>query len=351
MPEPVAPQEDIAATVMPQALKPMPAPLDEEEPRKRMPERVREPGSGKGVLIGFGIAALVAAVIGFLISSGGGSSEGGTPTKASSSSTLEALFPDGWTELGSPPQIPGMTLDDPIAVAPPGGGGASVVFGQVKAEANNSTLLPAGFLTALGVSGTAPKRQAVELSRGKLQAYRYPDLHPKGFKSPVTVFAVPTSEGVATLACVAPGADCEGIANTLKLTSGNAFPVGPSKDYAVALSKQLDTLDKQVSSGRSGLSAKTPAAQAAAARKLSSAYSAAGKDLQGLKLSPADKAANLQLTTALAQTGAAYGKLGSAASKGDRGGYGRASKSVAAGEKAIGQAFDGLKATGYGVGK
>jgi serine/threonine protein kinase len=350
-PEPVAPQEDIAATVMPQALRPMPESLDEDEPRQRMPERVREPGSGRGVLIGFGIAALVAAVLGFLISSGGGGSgEGGTPTKASSSATLEALFPDSWSELGSPPEVPGMTLDDPIAVAPKGGGGTSVVFGVVKEEANNSTLLPAGFLTALGAGGKTPKRDAVELSRAKLQAYRYEKLQPKGSKSAVTVFAVPTSEGVATLACVDPGADCEGIANTLKLTSGSAFPVGPSKDYAAALSKELATLNKQVASGRSGLKAKTPAAQAAAAHKLAAAYAAAAKGLQGLKLSPADKLSNLQLATALDQTGAAYRKLGSAASKGDRGGYGRAGNAVANGEKAIGQALDGLKAAGYGVG-
>lgn len=333
---------------MPQALKPTPPPLDEEEPRERKPERVREPGSGKGVLVGIGIAALVVAVIAFMIGHGGGSSGGGAPTNASSSSTLEASFPAGWSELGSPPEIPGMTLDDPIAVAPKGGG-SSVVFGQVKEEANNSTLLPAGFLVALGSAGKTPKRQAVQLAGSKLQAYRYENLRPKGLKSPVTVFTVPTSEGVATLACIAPGPDCESIASTFKLSSGTAFPVGPSKDYASALSKQLGDLNKAVSSGRSGLSAKTPAAQGAAARKLGAAYAAAAKGLQDLKLSPADKVANLQLSTALEQTGSAYDKLGAAAAKGDRGGYGRAGKLVAAGQTAIGKALDGLKAVGYAV--
>jgi hypothetical protein len=338
---------------MPQALKPLP-PLDEEEPRERKPERVREPGAGpgKGVLIGFGVAVLIAAVLGFMISSGGGSSEGDTPSKPASSSALEALVPEGWTELGSPPEIPGMTLDDPIAAAPQGSSdGASVVFGEVKEAANNSTLLPTEFLGALGLGrGEAPKRQPVQLSRAKLQAYRYPNLRPKGLDSPVTVFAVPTSEGVATLACIAPGPDCEAIANTLKLSSGAALPVGPSKDYAGDLGKQLGTLNEQVSSGRSGLSAKTPKAQGAAARKLAAAYGDAAKGLQGLKLSPADKTNNAQLVGALEQTGAAYSKLGSAAAKGDKGAYGRAGKDVAAGEKAIGQAFDGLKAAGYSVG-
>ena len=83
--------------------------------------------------------------------------------------------------------------------------------------------------------------------------------------------------------------------------------------------------------------------------RVAGAYAAAAKGLQDLKLSPADKTSNLQLSTALEQTGSAYGKLGAAASKGDRGAYGRAGKAVAAGEKAIGLALDGLKAAGYGV--
>ena len=89
----------------------------------------------------------------------------------------------------------------------------------------------------------------------------------------MTLYTVPTSAGVATVACVDPSADCESIANTLKLNGGTAFPVGPSKEYASTLSKALGGLDKKVQSGRKALqSAKTPKAQAAAAKQLSSAY-------------------------------------------------------------------------------
>lgn len=334
---------------MPEALKPPPS--REEKPRK--PARPAEPGSNKGVLIGFGVAALIAAVIGFMIAGSGGSSGGGgAPTQASANSHLEAQFPEGWGELGSPPEIPGMTLADPVAVAPKGSDGApAVVFGQVKEGAGNSTLLPAGFLDSLGLDpGQVPKRAAVRLSREKLQAYRYENLRPKGLDQPVTVFASPTSEGVATIACIAPGADCEAIANTLKLNAGTPFPVGPSKEYAAALSKELGGLNSKVSSGRPALQkAKTGKAQGAAARKLAADYADAAKGLEGLKLSPADRAANAQLTGALKETGAAYRKLGAAAIKGDRGAYGRAGKAVSTGEQALAGALRGLQAAGYKI--
>ena len=98
-----------------------------------------------------------------------------------------------------------------------------------------------------------PPRQAVRLADNKLEAYRYPNLRPNGLDQPVTLFTVPTSEGVATVACVDPSADCESIANTLKLNAGTAFPVGPSKEYAAGLGKTLGTLDKKVAAGRKAL--------------------------------------------------------------------------------------------------
>ncbi len=199
-------------------------------------------------------------------------------------------------------------------------GGESVVAGQVKQGAANSTLLPAAFLQALGLdAGELPPRQAVRLADNKIEAYRYANLRPKGITKPVTLYTAPTSAGVATVACVDPSADCESIANTLKLNGGKAFPVGPSKEYASTLSKTLGGLDKKVQSGRKALrGAKTPKAQAAAAKQLSSAYKSASSTLSKAEVSPADAAANQELVSALKQTGNAYGKLASAASSGNK---------------------------------
>jgi hypothetical protein len=226
------------------------------------------------------------------------------------------------------------------------------VVGQVKQDANNPTLLPTGFLAALGLDGgEVPPREAVQLDRSKLQAYRYKTLRPRGLDDAVSLYTVPTSAGIATLACVDPGADCEGIANTLKLKSGTAFPVGPSKDYAAGLDKALGTLGKKVDSGREALrSAKTPKAQASAAAGLASAYGAAAKSIAGLEVSPADTAINTQLATALKQTGAGYGKLAAAARSGNKRADAKARTTVQRAEQSVAGAFEGLQAAGYKIG-
>jgi hypothetical protein len=361
-PEPVAQQDDLAATVMPSSISP-PAPVEEkpkaaepelprsldEEDEEPKPERERK--GGKGPLIGFGIAAVIAAVLGFVIGggSGGDSGEetGGAPTAAQSSGGLAASFPSDFKKAASPPEIPGMTFAAPIAMA---AGGESVIVGQVK-DANNSTLLPNGFLSALGLDpGEVPPRQAVQLASSKLQAYRYPNLRPNGIDQPVTLFTTPTSQGVATVACVDPTADCESIANTLKLDGGTAFPVGPSKEYASALGKAMGALDKKVKAARKDLQgASTPKAQAAAAKQLSSAYNAAAAAVSKLEVSPADATVNQQLAAALKQTGGAYGKLSSAASSGNKTGYKKAGTSVQSSEEKVDQALRGLEAAGYKV--
>jgi hypothetical protein len=195
-----------------------------------------------------------------------------------------------------------------------------------------------------------PPREAVELSRSKLQAYRYANLRPNGLDDAVTIFTVPTSAGVATLACVDPGADCEAIANTLKLNAGTAFPVGPSKDYAADVGKVLGGLNKQVKSGRGDMrSAKTPKAQAAATARVASAYTGASKAVAGLQVSPADAANNAQLAASLKETGAAYGKLAAAAKSGSKSRYEKAKTPVQQGEQAVAGALGGLEAAGYKI--
>ena len=361
-PTPLPPQDDLAATVMPSSVTPPPAAPVEEKPKpvERAPEPAKpakppkERKGGKGALIGFGIAAVIAAVLGFVIGGGSGGSEdegGGAPTVAASNADVEAKVPSDWKKISDIPAIPGMQFAAPIAQAPGGAaGGESIVVGQVK-NANNSTLLPAGFLTALGLdSGELPPRQAVRLADNKLEAYRYPKLRPDGLDQPVTLYTVPTSAGVATVACLDPSADCESIANTLKLNAGTAFPVGPSKAYAAGLGKTLGTLDKKVSAGRKALQgADTPKAQAAAAKDLSAAYKTASASVSKLKTSPADGAANEQLASALKDAGNAYAKMAAAASSGNSSAYKKASKQVEDAEQAVAGALRGLEAAGYKI--
>jgi hypothetical protein len=196
-----------------------------------------------------------------------------------------------------------------------------------------------------------PEREAVSIGPGDLQAYRYQDVSIEGLDTPVTLYVAPTSEGVATLACVA-GAEgvpnCNAIADTVELTSGDPFPVGPSADYAEALGGMSAKLAKAVDKPLAALNrAKTPSAQADAARDLRSAYRKASNTLSGLDLSPADRTVNARLVGALDATAAAYGKAAAAAADNNKAGYRRASKALGKATREGNAALEGLQAAGY----
>ncbi len=308
MPEPAASayEHDPNATVMPESLRePKPAPKAKpkkerkpREPRAAKPAPAPKPArdgqapASRAFPIALAAGALLAIVLGFVI---GGSGGGGEPaadtgalTGSAASSGAAVKVPASWSELGAAPDVPGLSLADPKAAAPGGeDGGTAIVLGTVEKAADNSTLLAQPFLQAIG---DVPKPSgAVQIGGGDVQAYRYENLEPNGFDRTVTVYAAPTSAGVATLACLAPAADaksfaatCDQIANTLELSSGDPLPVGPSTAYAGAVSKVLGALGKADRAGRAKLkSAKTPQDQASAARSLSSAFNTAGKTLAG----------------------------------------------------------------------
>ncbi|MGG7381601.1 hypothetical protein ACQ7B2_23625, partial [Escherichia coli] len=72
--------------------------------------------------------------------------------------------------------------------------------------------LPNGLLRAAG--GVPKNRTAVELGPKAVQAYRYPNVKLPGLDGPVTLYAVPTKQGVVTIACVPGAKTCDGVANT-----------------------------------------------------------------------------------------------------------------------------------------
>jgi hypothetical protein len=363
--EPVA---DPGATIMPEALKGQPGgggapPATVPPPKERKPERERPPEREKKpkeegaprsivpVLVG---AVVVLAIIGFVLGgSGGGGDTGGTAGTATASADVELLAPSGWSKV-APPAIPGLDLQNPVAIASGGkAGGPGVVAGLAPPDAANFTLLPGAFLAA--IKGAPEARPAVQLPRSKIQAYRYANLKPEGFAGTVTVFAAQTADGVVEVACFAPAApssaDCDSVAGSLKILKGSALPVGPDKAFGDQISGILAKADKSASSGRKSLSsAKTNKAQAAAATSVSKAFGTAQSDVGGLKPHPADQGLVTLLGKALADTKAAYAALASAAAKGNKSGYAKARTGVANAEKELDGAMAAFKAAGYDTG-
>ena len=338
---------------MPEALKHAPEPA-------RAPAEPRERRS-RAFPIALGAGLVLAVIAGIALGgSGGEGGEGGEPSSQPvtpvAAGAVQLKVPEGYAEMSSAPALPGLELTEGAAFAPGGeDGGRAVAFGQ--ADASDSRLLPAQFLKALDLAdGEVPDRTPVKLGPDDLQAYRYESLEPAGSSRRVTVYTSPTSEGVATVACLAPPADaaafkpeCEAIADTLQIASGKPFPVGPDPEYAKTLSTTLGRLDGQVAKGRKAIARDktTFRAQAKAARDIRDAYVAASKKLRDTVTSPADKLINAVLVERLRAAARAWNKAAAAAAKKDKRGFARSAAGIKQTQADLSAALAGLERIGY----
>ena len=342
----------------------MPTQPRDEDPQRREHPRARR----RAALVKAGVA-LMATLVALAAAFGNrGAGPGGSPHAAArttmapptitiSGRELALKVPRGWSRMGRPPDI-GLPLSRAVAVAQRPGSALPVIeFGVMKGnKASNSTLLPAAFLSAIGQpAGTAPSRTAVRLPSWRLEAWRYRNLRPAGSDRQLTVYAVPTTGGVATVACaVAPAqadafeAQCAAVAGSLELRHARGYPVGPSATYASTLNATTANLQQATRTQEAALmAARTLAAQAAAARTLAESYATAGAQLAELDLSPADEDANRRLFTALRSLGKAYGRVARAATAGDASRYRAVSAAIPAAKARVNAAMAGVRAAGY----
>jgi hypothetical protein len=190
---------------------------------------------------------------------------------------------------------------------------------------------------------------------GEVQALRYSGLSVRGSNTPLTLYAVPTANGVATIACLGatasgPATQCAQIAATLKLTGTTAFGLAPSASYAAALGHTFGSLRSAAATGTSQLSAASSAsAQAAAAAQLATAYGAASRSLAGLTVSPAVRDVNANLASSLAAAGRGYTALAAAARAGDDAAYARAQRTISSARAETAKALAALRQAGYVV--
>jgi hypothetical protein len=190
---------------------------------------------------------------------------------------------------------------------------------------------------------------------GKVQALRYSGLFVRGLNGPLTLYAVPTANGVATIACLGatasgPATQCAQIAATLKLSGTTVFGLAPSAAYATALGHTFGSLRSAVNAGAARLSAASSAsAQAAAAAQLATAYASAARALAALAVSPAVKDANASLATSLATLGRGYAALAAAARAENDAAYAQAQHTIASARADSAKALATLRQAGYVV--
>jgi hypothetical protein len=294
------------------------------------------------------LATAAIAAIALLAFVGGRAIGGGEPPTLTASASSEALSlraPGNWapTSGSSRVTIPGLELRDAVAVAPVAADGSGVEAGMTGAR--GPSLLPAALVSR--AVGGLPAASSVGL--GELEALRYRGVELRGFGRDLTLYATPSSGGVATVACYSSGAggvsaSCESIAQSLELNRARPYPLATPPQVAHLLSQTVDRLNRDRSAGRRRLAAvKTADRQVDAAGQLARSYDRAKRDLAGLDLSPAIASAVGKARSALAASGSAYAALAAAAKSGDGGGFEAAGKRVEAGEAHLGRALEAIE--------
>jgi hypothetical protein len=190
---------------------------------------------------------------------------------------------------------------------------------------------------------------------GTYEAYRYSGLSVHGLASPLTLYTVPTTGGVVTIACLsstaaASGSQCAQIAATLKLNGTTAFGLAPNPQYASSLGSAFGTLNSAVNTGTAHQhAASSAAAQATAAVQLAAAYTTASRALAKLSVSPAAQSANASLAASLAALSRDYAALAAAARAGSEAAYARAKRVIGSDGARMASALTGLAQAGYTV--
>ena len=307
--------------------------------RRGMPAAVLAVAAALGVL---------AAVIGYLAGNSGGSEEQEPPnTSSASAGAIELAFPDDWERVDAEPGIPGLSLDDPIAVAPSDGGEERRLLAGMATNAGNPLLLPTGLTRLLE---DEPRSDAVEL--GDHEAFRYDDLEPRGFDAgSVTVYTVPTDKGVATITCTGSGdaaeqflQSCENAASTLELQDAESFPLGPGDDYVAALNGAIEQLQAARAPALRALrAARRPAGQAAAAASIASAYGAALATLREEAVPPQSQQSHAAIVRAIERAQRGYSAMAAGARRGNAAGYRRGAGAARRAEGALQQALQGFR--------
>lgn len=244
--------------------------------------------------------------------------------------------PAGWRKPSRPAEVPGLVLADPIALAPPPSGPEGTLIVGV-ATADDGSLLPATLLPHPRPSGAA--------RLGNLQSLRYDALRPLGAGGPVELYVGSTTGGALTAVCAGddPGflRSCRAAVATLRLTSGESYPLGPDRALRDTVDRAMRDLnavrERRVSAMRS---ARRPAAQASAASAVAVAYTAAARRVGEAGRNPASAEARAWLVFALGQAEAAWRRLAAAAGgeDGDGDDYETARADAALSERWVGMA-------------
>jgi hypothetical protein len=291
------------------------------------------------------------AVLGYFVGhrhSGGGASSAAARTARSADVIVQ--YPPGWSPTSDAPQLDGLSLTQATRVAPRGQAArAGLLVGSLPA--GDPTPLPASFVARLA---HLPQTAIVDLVEA--QAYRYTQLHVRGFSSTLTLFAIPNPNGPSTaLACYAPSprspymrACEETVAAVTIAGQSQTYQLTPEPRYAAELSAAIVTLDRQRISLRRQLHPQIAAARAEQlARGLASGFGEASAALGRLEPNAPVERTQVALASALQDARAGYEALATAVAALSVPAYEAARARVATAETNVDKALESFALLGY----
>jgi tRNA A-37 threonylcarbamoyl transferase component Bud32 len=335
-------------TAPPPAIPRPSAPTSADTPVPR--ERRAAPRRGLvNVMAAAGLVVLITGAVGFVIGQSG--SGGPDLSKTADAGTLALTVPAGWDRVATDGKRLGLRRGYTTAS---GDRSSAVTLGE--SDASGKILLPVELRRGGAGKGAAAGR-AVRL--GRLLAIRYRDVEVPalGRDRRAIVYAVPTSEGVATIVCAGRRSDfpsladtCDRMAETAQLKRGRPSPLAPTSAYAKSVDSALDALRRSRARGAKQLrSAKTFVGQAKAATALAAAYRRAAVTLKRIPPGAQERSAHERLARGAGDAAEAYRLLATAAQRVDRPSYRRARRNVAAAEDDQRVAVQALRDLGYRI--
>jgi hypothetical protein len=260
--------------------------------------------------------SLFAALLGAVLAMAVGEDPGAAPGRATtpragrtvSAGDLRLTLANGWTPTRTGPVVPGFE-------------GARTVFARGWNGDVAIALLPAARPSLLPGRLDAAKRRTSSRPRvtrvGTVHGYLYV-WAPKGGRV-LGVVAVPTTQGIATIACsstiVAPQ-ECATALSGVRLARGSFLPLSADAAFRARLPAAVAMLDAQRVRLRTRLARASTAEQAAGtAAGLAGAYAAAARALRPLAAPRSRALGTVRLLDSLR---AGYGRLASAVRAADR---------------------------------
>lgn len=344
------------ATVAPAPPQPLPA----RDPAVRHVSHADADGGSRATASGRGVAriaasaALLALLAGIVVADAPDPIAPAAPAPRALSASSDALrisYPSTWARGSGAPRIPGLGLRDRIVLEQrPGTDGehvARLVAGVVPAT--GSSLLPPRLEREWR---TVLRREAVEI--GGHEAYRYRDVPYDDKRISLTLYAVPTTAGTATIACLTPDlidslrGECDAMATTLELRGARTLPLGPNARFGRRVAGVLREVDSTRRAGRWALRvAKRHTGQGRRAADVADVFAEAGRRLSSRGPEAGTATVHADLVDRLRGVGAAYRTLSSSATRADRRAYNSARRAVSAREKGLSRALARMRKLGY----